>query len=74
MDKGYRRLTKDQPVGLRHAGFILQFKGLEKDASGNVKGLICSCVEVEKTTVKPKAFIHWVSNPVGIEIRLYKSL
>jgi len=73
-DKGYRRLTPGQSVGLRHAGYILEVKKVEKDSAGKVTGLICTCVEVEKATSKPKAFIHWVSNPLEVEVRLYESL
>ncbi|KAF2878943.1 hypothetical protein ILUMI_27216 [Ignelater luminosus] len=73
-EKGYRRLAAGQSVGLRHAGYVLELKNVEKDATGKVTGLVCSCTEVEKVQIKPKAFIHWVSNPLEVEIRLYDSL
>lgn len=72
-DKGYRRLTKSQPVGIRHAGFVLEVTDVKKDGS-DIKEVICKCTEVEKVTSKPKAFIHWVSDPQEIEVRLYTSL
>lgn len=73
-DKGYRRLTKTQPVGLRHAGFVLEFSDVKKNSEGEICEVLCKCIEVEKSTVKPKAFIHWVSDPIEIEVRLYESL
>ncbi|XP_018575748.1 probable glutamine--tRNA ligase [Anoplophora glabripennis] len=73
-DKGYRRLTRTQSVGLRHAGFVLEVKDVKKDASNQVTEVICRCVEVEKVPAKPKAFIHWVSDPEEVEVRLYSSL
>ncbi|XP_066256196.1 probable glutamine--tRNA ligase isoform X1 [Euwallacea similis] len=73
-DKGYRRLTKSQPVGLRHAGFVLDVTEVKKLPSGEVAEVVCKCSETEKGTVKPKAFIHWVADPIEIEVRLYSAL
>ncbi|KAK4872474.1 hypothetical protein RN001_014503 [Aquatica leii] len=73
-DKGYRRLTSSQSVGLRHAGYVLQLKSIEKHSSGRIRGLVCTCIEVDQVKSKPKAFIHWVSNPITMEVRLYESL
>lgn len=73
-DKGYRRLTKDQPVGLRHAGFVLTVDSIKKSNNGQIEEVICKCIEVDKASSKPKAFIHWVSNPITVEIRLYSPL
>lgn len=66
-DKQYRRLTKEQPVGLKHVGIVLYYVSEDK------KGIV---VRAEKLTEqnKPKAFIHWVANPVEIETRLYERL
>ncbi|KAJ8922323.1 hypothetical protein NQ315_004266 [Exocentrus adspersus] len=72
--KGYRRLTRDQPVGLRHAGYTLEVTDIKKDTSNEVVEVVCRCVEVDKATTKPKAFIHWVSHPQEVEVRLYSSL
>lgn len=72
-DKGYRRLTKTQTVGLRHAGFVLEVSEIKKD-NNHVTEIVCKCMEVDKAPEKPKAFIHWVSKPVDIEVRLYGPL
>lgn len=73
-ERGYRRLTKTQPVGLRYAGYILEVKDIEKDEKGNICNIICTCTNVEQTSVKPKAFIHWVAQPLLVEVRIYKPL
>ncbi|XP_018321303.1 probable glutamine--tRNA ligase [Agrilus planipennis] len=72
-ERGYRRLAPNQPVGLRHAGYVLEVVSVKKDGDW-VEKVICKCTEVDKVTSKPKAFIHWVSNPINIEVRLYKPL
>uniref|UniRef100_A0A4W3K0V9 Glutamine--tRNA ligase n=1 Tax=Callorhinchus milii TaxID=7868 RepID=A0A4W3K0V9_CALMI len=70
MEKGYKRLTPEQPVGLRHAGYVISVHNLIR----------VSLVELEVTCQKseagekPKAFIHWVSNPASCELRLYERL
>ncbi|XP_049818642.1 probable glutamine--tRNA ligase [Aethina tumida] len=73
-DKGYRRLTKTQHVGLRHAGYILEVVNVLKNPSGQVSELVCKCHKVESASTKPKAFIHWVSDPTDVCIRLYSPL
>ncbi|KAF5282463.1 hypothetical protein FQA39_LY17578 [Lamprigera yunnana] len=73
-DKGYRRLTSGQSVGLRHAGYVLDIKSLQKNEKGKVESLVCTCVHVDKMVSKPKAFIHWVSDPLEVEVRLYEPL
>lgn len=73
-DKGYRRLTKTQAVGLRHAGYTLEVTKVEKNVDGEITHLVCKCTDVEKVATKPKAFIHWVSDPEKIEVRLYLPL
>ena len=72
-EKGYRRLSLTQTVGLRHAGVVLKVTEVKKDVTGKVVELICSCEKAE-TAEKPKAFIQWVSDPVEIEVRLYDRL
>lgn len=72
-EKGYRRLSPNQTVGLRHAGVVLKIKEVKKDSTGKVIELICECEKVE-IAEKPKAFIQWVSDPVEIEVRLYDRL
>nr|CAH7724021.1 unnamed protein product [Callosobruchus chinensis] len=72
-EKGYRRLTKTQPVGLRHAGYVLEVVDVKK-CGKDISEVVCKCIEVEKAASKPKAFIHWVSEPMEVEIRLYSPL
>ncbi|KAB0792246.1 hypothetical protein PPYR_14205 [Photinus pyralis] len=73
-EKGYRRLTPKQSVGLRHAGYALEHKGVKKDAHGKVVEVVCTCIEIDKVATKPKAFVHWVSEPLAVEVRLYEPL
>lgn len=47
---------------------------MEKNISGEIENVICKCTEIEKVETKPKAFIHWVSEPEEIEVRLYSQL
>lgn len=72
-EKGYRRLTPKQTVGLRHAGYVIKVSKVIKDASGKVVEVQCTA-ETSEAAEKPKAFIHWVSEPVTIEVRLYEPL
>ncbi|PSN34384.1 putative glutamine--tRNA ligase [Blattella germanica] len=72
-EKGYRRLTPDQPVGLRHAGLVIALSKVIKDSQGNVTELEVMC-ESSTAAEKPKAFIHWVSQPVAIIVRQYDRL
>ncbi|XP_056896848.1 glutamine--tRNA ligase [Takifugu flavidus] len=73
MEKGYKRLTPEQPVGLRHAGYVISVQKVIKDAQGKVVELQVSCCSSEAAE-KPKAFIHWVSQPLACEVRLYERL
>ncbi|XP_067448699.1 glutamine--tRNA ligase [Thunnus thynnus] len=73
MEKGYKRLTPEQPVGLRHAGYVISVQKVIKDAQGKVVELEVNCCSSE-TAEKPKAFIHWVSQPLKCEVRLYERL
>lgn len=72
-EKGYRRLSPNQSVGLRHAGTIIKLDQIIKDKNGEITELICVC-ETTDVAAKPKAFIQWVSQPIQIEVRLYESL
>ncbi|CAG2054250.1 unnamed protein product [Timema podura] len=71
--KGYRRLSTDQSVGLRHAGYVITVSRVIKDDKGNISELEVTC-QSSTTAEKPKAFIQWVSQPLNIEIRLYDRL
>uniref|UniRef100_A0A671X3V6 Glutamine--tRNA ligase n=1 Tax=Sparus aurata TaxID=8175 RepID=A0A671X3V6_SPAAU len=74
MEKGYKRLTPEQPVGLRHAGYVISVqKVIKVRLQGKVVELEVTCSSSE-TTEKPKAFIHWVSQPLVCEVRLYERL
>uniref|UniRef100_A0A3B1IRP8 glutamine--tRNA ligase n=1 Tax=Astyanax mexicanus TaxID=7994 RepID=A0A3B1IRP8_ASTMX len=73
MEKGYKRLTPDQSVGLRHAGYIISVQRVIKDGSGKVVELEVTCATSDSAE-KPKAFIHWVSQPLKCEVRLYERL
>ncbi|XP_068605465.1 glutamine--tRNA ligase-like [Brachionichthys hirsutus] len=73
MEKGYKRLTPEQPVGLRHAGYVISVHKVIKDAQGKVIELEATCCSSE-TAEKPKAFVQWVSQPLVCEVRLYERL
>jgi len=72
-DKDYKRLACDQCVGLRHAGKVIKVSNVIKDGSGEVTELHATC-EPSASSTKPKAFIHWVSDPLRCEVRLYNRL
>lgn len=71
-DKGYKRFAPGQPVGLRHAGLVLTYKKCHQEG-GRVTQLDVSC-ELVSSSNKPKGFIHWVADPVKVEVRLYDRL
>jgi len=71
--KDYKRLAPNQPVGLRHAGKVITVVDVIKDSTGEVVELKVTATD-SKDGTKPKAFIHWVSNPITCEVRLYKKL
>lgn len=73
-EKGYRRLSPKQSVGLRYAGYVLKLIKVHKDSHNQVSEIDVEAVPVDKITEKPKAFIHWVSDPLEIEVRLYDTL
>uniref|UniRef100_A0A914YN31 glutamine--tRNA ligase n=1 Tax=Panagrolaimus superbus TaxID=310955 RepID=A0A914YN31_9BILA len=72
-EKGFRRMTVDQSVGLKYIGLVLKFVTGTEDDKGNVLEIV---VRGESLTAenKPKAFIHWVAKPLFAEIRLYERL
>lgn len=72
-EKSFRRLTPNQPVGLKYAGVVISLAKIVKDSSGKVTELLVNCESTE-TAPKPKAFIHWVSSPLTFEVRLYDRL
>ncbi|ETN81797.1 hypothetical protein NECAME_02087 [Necator americanus] len=72
-EKGFRRLTKDQPVGLKYIGIVLNLIREVTDAFGNVHELRVRALPLTEEN-KPKAFVHWVSSPATAEVRLYDRL
>ncbi|XP_043287054.1 probable glutamine--tRNA ligase [Venturia canescens] len=72
-EKGFRRLSPKQAVGLKHAGVVLTLQKVDKDASGNITNLTVKQEPVSDKN-KPKAFIHWVSKPKIASVRLYERL
>jgi glutaminyl-tRNA synthetase len=72
-DKGYKRLSLSQPVGLRYSGFQITVKNVIKDSKGVVQELIATC-EKTSDSVKPKGFIQWVAKPIRCEVRLIENL
>lgn len=72
-ERGFRRLTPDQSVGLKYAGLVIKLQKVVKDSSGKIVELLVNCESTE-TAQKPKAFIHWVSSPLTCEVRLYERL
>ncbi|KAJ6668128.1 hypothetical protein lerEdw1_015505 [Lerista edwardsae] len=73
LEKGYKRLAPGQPVGLRHTGYVIAVQNIIKDTSGHVRELEVTCTKSEAAE-KPKAFIHWVSDPIMCEVRQYEQL
>lgn len=73
-EKGYRRLTPTQAVGLRHAGYALRLIDVVKNPDGTPRSLKCAAVQTTEMAEKPKAFVHWVSDPLRCEVRLYDRL
>ncbi|XP_057339133.1 probable glutamine--tRNA ligase isoform X2 [Microplitis mediator] len=72
-ERGFRRLTPKQPVGLKYAGVVLTLQRIEKDAAGKITGLVVRQEPVSEKN-KPKAFIHWVARPKLASVRLYERL
>jgi len=72
MEKGYRRLCPGQTVGLRYAGLVMEFVEAVRE-NGKVVELKVKVVPVD-SVAKPKAFIHWVADPVPVEVRIYNRL
>lgn len=73
-ERGFRRLTPNQSVGLRHAGYVITVNHVVKDEAGDVVELITEATSVDLVEKKPKAFIHWVNDPIKSQVRLYEKL
>jgi len=72
LEKGYRRLCPGQAVGLRYAGLVMEFVEAVRE-NGKVVELKVKVLPVD-SVAKPKAFIHWVADPVPVEVRIYNRL
>nr|XP_006822206.1 PREDICTED: glutamine--tRNA ligase [Saccoglossus kowalevskii] len=72
-EKNYRRLTTNQPVGLKYVGYVICVEDIIKNNSGKITELKVTCKALGETD-KPKSFIHWISKPITCEIRLYDRL
>ncbi|KAL0274189.1 UNVERIFIED_CONTAM: hypothetical protein PYX00_006671 [Menopon gallinae] len=73
-EDGYKRLTPSQSVGLRHCGYVITLKDMVTDSKGEIVELKVTCEPSTAVSSKPKAFIHWVSNPLSVTIRVYDQL
>lgn len=69
----YRRLSPGQSVGLRHTGYVISIQEVIKNKNGDITEVQVMCSLVNDTN-KPKAWIHWVSQPLECEVRLYEKL
>lgn len=72
-EKGFRRLSLNQTVGLKHAGLVITVVETVKSSDGSISELKVNAEPVSSTN-KPKAFIQWVSNPVSVQVHLYERL
>lgn len=72
-EKGFRRLTPKQSVGLKHTGVVITLQSVEKDSTGRITNIIAKQEPVSEKN-KPKAFIHWVSKPSLASVNLYSRL
>ncbi|CAG0897953.1 unnamed protein product [Cyprideis torosa] len=71
--KDFRRLCVGQPVGLHHAGVVIEVLEVVRDSTGAVDHLRANCALATDDN-KPRAFVHWVSDPQRIEVRKYARL
>jgi glutaminyl-tRNA synthetase len=72
-EKGFRRMSPEQYVGLKYIGLVLKFITATEDEKGNILEIVVRG-EPLTTENKPKAFIHWVAKPLFAEVRLYERL
>ncbi|XP_065673354.1 glutamine--tRNA ligase isoform X2 [Hydra vulgaris] len=71
--KDYKRLSCDQSVGLRHAGKVITVTNVVRDSSNHIIEIHATS-ENSSMSNKPKAFIHWVCDPITCEVRIYDRL
>ncbi|KAK9497701.1 hypothetical protein O3M35_004374 [Rhynocoris fuscipes] len=70
---GYKRLTKNQPVGLRYTPYLIKLANIHNDQNGHINKIEVIAEKVTNSN-KPLAFIHWVSKPESVTVRLYNNL
>ena len=69
-EKGFKRLTRENPVGLKYANFSIKVVDVVKGDDGQIKEIIA-----ERFEGKAKAYIQWVSDgAIEAEVRLYDKL
>jgi glutaminyl-tRNA synthetase len=66
-------LTNKQQVGLRHVNLVVRVVRIVPNGSGGIEEVVVRAEPVSAEN-KPKAFIHWVAQPVQCEARLYEKL
>lgn len=66
-------LNKKKWIRLKYASTIIRLVEIVKDEDGNDVELKCE-IDVEGECNKPKGNIHWVADPVEVEIREYDRL
>lgn len=72
-DKNFRRLTRSQPVGLRYVHLLISVEDVKLNEQNEIIEIVVNAVKADQGP-KPKAFIHWVSQPVVCEVRSYGTL
>ncbi|CAF1062016.1 unnamed protein product [Rotaria sordida] len=73
--KDFKRLTPNQPCGLKHIGLVITVQDIIRDSNNEPIELKVKCEKVtDEGVVKPKGFIHWVSHPNKCEVRIYERL
>jgi glutaminyl-tRNA synthetase len=70
----FRRLTPSQPVGLKYTSSTIAVQQVLKGESGEVEEIHVVMEKLSETGRKPRAFIHWLSNPLPCQVRLYQNL
>ena len=60
-------------MGLRHTDYLIALQDITTDARGAITEIKVSC-SLAAAADKPKAWIHWVSQPIECELRLYERL
>jgi len=74
-DPKFFGLAPGKAVGLLGAGVNITCTSVEKDASGNITGLVAK-VDASATRPKPKGHLHWVAAQSGVAatVRVYTHL